>query len=244
MRLADFKVLTFDTYGTLIDWEAGIVAALEPLLARLPRRPSPDAVLERFAEAENAQEAATPAMVYSDLLAATQRTLAQAWGVAPDDAEARAFGASVGAWPAFEDSREALAYLGRHFTLITLTNCDRSSYRGSDERLGHPWDAIITAQDVGSYKPARANFDALLDLVRRDFGRDPEAILHVAQSLFHDHAPAMALGLTTCWIDRRHTAEGGGATKPPPAGFDPARIAWRFTSMAELAAAHRAETGG
>ncbi|MBM3585590.1 MAG: hypothetical protein FJX36_14575 [Alphaproteobacteria bacterium] len=105
-------------------------------------------------------------------------------------------------------------------------------------------DAIVTAQDVGAYKPSRHNFEALLDRVRRDFGALPSDMLHVAQSLYHDHAPAIAMGLTTVWIDRRAAAGGQGATKPLSAGFDPARIAARFESMAAFAAAVAAERGG
>jgi len=105
-------------------------------------------------------------------------------------------------------------------------------------------DAIVTAQDVGAYKPSRHNFEALLDRVRRDFGALPSDMLHVAQSLYHDHAPAIAMGLTTVWIDRRAAAGGQGATKPLSAGFEPARIAARFESMAAFAAAVAAERGG
>jgi FMN phosphatase YigB (HAD superfamily) len=124
---------------------------------------------------------------------------------------------------------------------MTLTNCDRISYRGSHARLGQPMDVIITAQDVGSYKPARRNFEVLLERVQSDFGMAPSDILHVAQSLYHDHVPAIDLGLATAWIDRRHGAKSTGATKPPRADFSTDRIAFRFTSMADLVRAHRAE---
>lgn len=236
MRLTDYKLLSFDTYGTLIDWETGIYTALGPLLAKLNDAPSRDRVLELFAEAESAQQAETPGMVYSALLSAVYRTLARNWAVAMEREEPERFGASVKDWPAFADSRASLQYLKRHYKLVTLTNCDRTSYRGSAERLGNPWNAIYTAEDVGSYKPAPRNFDYLLDHVKSEFGLEKTSILHTAQSLFHDHVPATAKGLATAWIDRRHDAEGFGATMPPPGDY---RIDFRFKSMAEMVRAHQ-----
>lgn len=239
MRLTDFKVLTFDTYGTLIDWETGIIEALAPLFAKLASPPGRDAALAAFAEAESAQQAATPAMKYSDLLTEVCRTLAAKWGATVSDDEARRFGGSVGDWPAFPDSAESLAYLKRHYTLITLTNCDQASYRGSAARLGDPWDAIYTAEDIGSYKPSPKNFEYLLKRLWETYGFGKGDILHTAQSLFHDHVPAKRMGLTTAWIDRR--GGGGGATPAVEPGVKPD---FRFGSMAELVAAHRAELAG
>src|ERR1700739_1244349 len=128
MKLIDYKVLTFDCYGTLIDWEAGIVAALQPLLARAATPLSRDAVLETFARHESSQEAETPRMVYSDLLAAGHRRLAEEWAIAADDADHRRFGNSVPDWPAFPDSAEALAYLKQHYKLVILVNVDRTTF--------------------------------------------------------------------------------------------------------------------
>jgi len=217
VRLSDFKVLTFDTYGTLIDWETGIHSALAPLLEKLERAPSRNRVLEFFAQAESAQQAETPNMIYSDVLSALYRELAKGWSIAVGDEEAVRFATSIKDWPAFEDSAPALQYLKPHYTLITLTNCDRESYKGSDSRLGRPWDAIYTAEDIESYKPSRRNFEYLLERVDNDFGFRKKDILHVAQSLFHDHEPATVLGLATAWIDRRQDLEGHGATNPPQA---------------------------
>ena len=235
MRLCDFPILSFDTYGTLIDWETGIWTALQPLLARLARPPEREAALAAFAGEESACQAATPGLPYSRLLAETHRNLARRWGCEPDHGESVGFGQSVGEWPAFPDAASALAYLkGRH-RLITLTNCDRASYRGSAARLGNPWDAVLTAEEIGSYKPDEANFKFLLARVAEDFGAGPECVLHVAQSLFHDHVPAKALGLTTAWIDRRG-GRRGGATPPPQVAVEPD---FRFDSMAAMVARHR-----
>ena len=235
MKLTDFKVLSFDCYGTLIDWETGILQVLQPLVA-LCEAQSPADILEAFAAAESAQEAATPTMLYPDILTAVHKRLADEWGVAaPDDLHAR-FGASVPDWPAFPDSVAALRYLKQHFKLVILSNVDRPSFAGSNARLGVTFDAIYTAQDIGSYKPALHNFDYLIEHIQRDLGVAPDGILHTAQSLFHDHEPARQKGLATAWIDRRHDQEGWGATVPP--GQMP-RVDFHFTSMAALAEAHR-----
>ena len=237
-QLADFKVLTFDTYGTLIDWEAGIYDALKPLLVQTSL--TREAALEGFAAAESAQQAATPTMIYSDLLSAIHRTLAEKWGVDADPGEAAAFGNSVKDWPAFPDAPAALAYLAQHYKMVTLTNCDRESYRGSNKRLEIEWDAIHTAQDVGSYKPDHRNFDYLLEHLRTDFGFEKGDVLHTAQSLFHDHVPATAFGLATAWIDRRKDRDGFGATVPPSGDY---RIDFHFASMAAMSAALKQELG-
>jgi 2-haloacid dehalogenase len=237
MKLTDYRVLTFDCYGTLIDWEAGIYAALQPLLAKATTPLSKDDVLETFARHESSQEAETPQMIYSDVLTAVHRRLADQWGLAASDADHRLFGNSVPDWPAFPDSAEALAYLKQHYKLVILSNVDRTSFAGSNARLGVSFDAIYTAQDIGSYKPDLSNFRYMLDHLA-ELRIDKSDILHTAQSLFHDHAPAKAVGLASAWIDRRHATGGFGATMAPPAG---ASYDVRFNSMADFAAAHRAE---
>ena len=239
MQLTDFNTLTFDCYGTLIDWESGIFTALQPLLANGGNALARDAALEAFARHEAAQERETPDMVYSDLLARVHARLAREWGVAADAGADLRFGASVPDWPAFPDSAAALAYLKQHYKLVILSNVDRVSFAGSNRRLGVEFDAIYTAQDIGSYKPDPRNFAYMLDRLQ-ERGIGPAQILHTAQSLFHDHAPAKRAGLASCWIDRRHAAVGWGATPPPPAG---AGYDFRFTSMAAMADTHRAAIG-
>lgn len=239
MKLSDFKVLTFDTYGTLIDWETGIYNGLAPLFekAGLQDRPR-DEILGIFAQHESSQQEETPAMVYMQLLSVVYRRLAKEWGVKVSDEEANIFGASVPDWPEFTDSPRALNYLKKHFKLITLTNCDRLSYRGSNLRLRVEFDGIYTAQDIGSYKPNPRNFEYMLERIEQDFGFERKDILHTAQSLFHDHAPGNQFGLAGAWIDRRHADKGWGATMPPPGTpkFD-----FKFNSMIEMARAHQAE---
>ncbi|WP_198086521.1 haloacid dehalogenase type II [Variovorax sp. E3] len=240
MKLSDFKALTFDCYGTLIDWESGIFNALAPLVAKGAASKTRDEVLENFARHESAQEEETPAMLYAQLLSVVYKRLAKEWGVRVSDEEANIFGASVPDWPEFHDSVEALRYLKQHYKLVILSNVDRLSFRSSNARLQVVFDAIYTAQDVGSYKPSLRNFDYMLQRLKSDFNFDKADILHTAQSLFHDHAPANQVGLATAWIDRRHANKGWGATMPPPGT---PKLDFRFESMIALARAHQAETG-
>ena len=238
MKLHDFQVLTFDCYGTLIDWETGLYSALQPLRAAAAVTAPASEVLAQFAAHEVAQQAQTPAMLYPQLLAQVHRRLARDWGVTVSDAAHAAFGDSVPEWPAFADTVAALQYLKQHYRLVILSNVDRASFAASNVRLGVRFDAICTAQDIGSYKPDARNFRYLIEAVGR-LGVEPRGILHTAQSLYHDHAPAQAAGLASAWIDRRQDAEGWGATRPPEG--TPA-YNFRFTSLAELARAHQAET--
>jgi 2-haloalkanoic acid dehalogenase type II len=240
MNLTDFRVLTFDCYGTLIDWETGLFAALQPLLKRAGVTQPRDAVLATFAEHEARQEAATPTMRYADLLTAVHAQLARAWGAAPVAAEDRAFGTSVGDWPAFGDTVAALQYLAEHYKLVILSNVDRASFAATLPRLGVPFDAVFTAEDIGAYKPDPRNFAYLIEHLAA-MGLQRRDILHTAQSLYHDHAPTNAAGLASAWIDRRQDAQGWGATSAPPPGV---RYDFRFASMAEMAAAHRTNGGG
>ena len=235
MRLTDFRALTFDCYGTLIDWETGLFEALQPLLRAGKITLGRDAVLSEFAKQESAQQAATPAMLYRDLLAEVHRRLAREWHVSLPEAAHLAFGASVPRWPAFADTLAALQYLGRHYKLIILSNVDRDSFAGSNEKLGVKFDAICTAQDIGSYKPDARNFHYLIEAVAK-LGTGREEILHTAQSLYHDHAPAKAARIATAWIDRRAHQDGWGATLAPAgkAAYD-----FRFASLGEMADAHR-----
>jgi 2-haloalkanoic acid dehalogenase type II len=197
-------------------------------------------MLESFARHESAQEEETPELLYSELLARVHRRLAAEWGVAAAQEEHRAFGASVGDWPAFADSAAALLYLKGFYKLVILSNVDRRGFAKSEAGLGVAFDAVYTAEDIGSYKPDPRNFRHMLATLGA-LGYRKSDILHVAQSLYHDHAPANREGLASAWIDRRQGKEGWGATMPPPAG---AHWDFRFSSLAEFAEAHRREAGG
>jgi 2-haloalkanoic acid dehalogenase type II len=234
--LLDYEALSFDCYGTLIDWESGIWDACQPLLDANGADPFRPDILARFGWLESDQEAATPSMRYSELLAVVHRRLADELGLETTDELDRAFGASVPHWPAFADSRQALGLLSERYRLIVLSNVDRDSFAASNKKLGVTFDAVYTAEDIGSYKPDPANFDYLLEHLTADFGIQPSSLLHVAQSLFHDHAPAKAAGLETVWIDRQRLSAGGdwGATTPVD---DPPIPDHAYFSMADLARA-------
>jgi 2-haloalkanoic acid dehalogenase type II len=240
MRLSDFSVLTFDCYGTLIDWETGMVNALQPLAAKAGRDLGRDDILMAHARHESAQQRATPALAYSRLLAVVYKRLGEEWGVPVSWEDCLAYGRSVGDWPAFADSVAALQYLKQHYRLVVLSNVDNESFAFSNARLEVAFDAVYTAEDIGSYKPDARNFAYMLDKLAT-LGVQPSQVLHTAESLFHDHQQANAFDLASCWIHRRHDQQGFGATMDP--GEMP-RIDFRFTGMAELAKAHQAEAGG
>jgi 2-haloacid dehalogenase len=240
MRLRDFKVLTFDCYGTLIDWESGMIEALKPLTGKVKRKLSRNDILEAHGKHEATQERQTPTMRYSNMLAVVYKRLAEEWGAGASWEECKAYGRSIKDWPAFPDSAEALQYLKQHYKLAILSNVDNRSFSFSNEKLGVNFDAIYTAEDIGSYKPDRRNFDYMIHELA-GLGLRKGDILHTAESLFHDHRPANELGLASCWIYRRHSQEGFGATKDP--GTMP-KVDFRFNSLAELAYAHKAEISG
>lgn len=240
MRLSDFKVLTFDVYGTLIDWESGMVAGLKPLTSQVSRSLTRDDILEAHAFHESTTQAQTPAKRYSDLLAVVYKRLAEEWGVAVAWDDCLAYGRSVADWPAFSDSTEALRYLKQHYKLVILSNVDNASFQHSNTKLGVDFDGRYTAEDVGSYKPSARNFTYMLTQLDR-LGYGKADILHTAESMFHDHAPANAHGLANCWIYRRHDQDGFGATMHPG---DMPQTNFTFHSMAEMVEAHKAEQAG
>ena len=233
MKLTDFEALSFDCYGTLIDWEAGLSAVLVPWARERGLTLTAEQLLTEYAGLEAAVEAEGPAQLYPDVLARSMQLLGATLGAEVTSEDAARLASSVPDWPAFPDSHDALLALGKRFDLIILSNVDRASFAASGTRLGATFASVITAQDVGSYKPSPRNFDALAAEARR-LGIGPGRLLHVAQSLFHDHLPAKQAGLPTVWINRRHDRPGWGATPAPPAPVTPD---WEFPSMAAFAAA-------
>ena len=221
-----FEALTFDCYGTLIDWESGIAAGLRQVLGAAGAGSPDDELLRAFADIEAPAEAG-PYQRYRDILALAARGVAARYGVEPAEATVAAFADSVGDWPAFPDSAAALARLHERFRLGVITNCDDDLFARSAARLGTPFDWVITAQQAGRYKPDARPFELAFERI----GLPRERILHVAQSLFHDHVTAKRLGLTTVLIDRR-AGRAGGATPPAEAAPDAT-----FPDMASFAEA-------
>jgi 2-haloacid dehalogenase len=223
-----FDALTFDCYGTLIDWERGILNALQPVLAPRGIEAGEDELLEIYARHEAELEAG-PYLPYREIVGSSLRRLATELGHDVDEEEADAFADAVGDWPAFPDTAASLRHLQERFRLGVITNCDRDLFARSNRRLGVTLDWIVTAEDAEAYKPSLAPFElafATLDVPR-------ERVLHVAQSLFHDHVPAKELGLTTVWVDRRHDREGFGAT--PEAVAEPDLIVPDMVTLAAVA---------
>jgi 2-haloacid dehalogenase len=236
-RLDDFEVLSFDCYGTLIDWETGIWDALQPLyMANRGRGPERGLALARFAEHEDRIEQEQPASPYPAVLEQVHAALAEQSGLQSNPSLDRDFGQSVGLWPAFSDTAEALRLLQGKYRLVILSNVDRESFALSNRKLGVTFDAVYTAGDIGSYKPSPANFRYLLRQLKTDLRVAPDRVLHTAQSLYHDLAPARECGLATAWIDRQKLSDGGkwGATK---ALAQRPEVDFLYFSLAELAAA-------
>jgi 2-haloalkanoic acid dehalogenase type II len=240
VKLTDFKALTFDCYGTLIDWESGIIDALTPLTGRASQMLARDQIHEAQQRQESKQQLFTPGKPYDQLLAVVYKRLAEEWGVSSTRDECEAYGQSIRFWPAFPDSAASLSYPKQHYRLIVLSNVDNRSFASSREKLGVEFDAIYTAEDIGSYKPSPRNFEYMLDHLA-DLKLDRSDILHTAESLFHDHVPARRLDLATCWSYRRHQPQGFGATMNPQ---EAPRTDFRFNSMADLVSAHRSELEG
>lgn len=226
-----YSALTFDCYGTLIDWERGILIALRPWADRAaPGRTDAD-LLAAFAQAEPRVEHANPKAPYRDILRLVHGELATAFEAPPAPIDAEAFANSVPDWPAFDDSADALRLLKQRFKLVIVSNVDAASFEGSQRRLGVEFDAVVTAEQVGAYKPHPAMFEAAWKSCA-GLGVPKDRILHVAQSLYHDHAPAKSLGMTTVHVNRPPACPGSGATPTPASPVSPDLTT---TSMAELA---------
>lgn len=240
MQLSDHKILTFDCYGTLIDWETGILQALQPLAALGELPFSDNQLLEFYGAEERRLQEEQPSLRYDLLLAEVHRRLARQWEVtAISEEDHNRFGNSLPYWPAFRDSAAALTYLKQHFKLVILSNTYRAGFAHSNRRLAVEFDAILTAEDVGSYKPAAENFNRLLGAVEA-MGLSQSDTLHTAESLHHDHEPSGRFGLTRAWINRRLDRDGLGASGV--AGHE-ATPEFTFATLGEMADAVAAERG-
>ena len=207
--MSEREILSFDCYGTLIDWEAGIRSALAPVLARHGRSAPDEELLEAFATLEAGAEQ-PPYRPYAAVLREVLDGLGRRLGFTPGEADRGALAASIEDWPPFPDTRGALLALRTKHRLAVISNIDDDLFAGTARTLGVEFDWVVTAQQVGSYKPSLEFFRQAL----ARFGTPRERVLHVAQSLYHDIAPARSLGLSTVWVNRRHGRPGHGATPP------------------------------
>ena len=216
MNYDDFKFLSFDCYGTLIDWESGIWNAFQPVILFNNRNDlTREKVLRNFALLESEQQKQTPSMLYSEILFNVHKKFTEENELKSTDELNKNFGSSVPFWPAFADSADALRILKSKFKLVILSNVNVAGFTSSNRWLGVEFDEIYTAEHVGSYKPNPGNFEYMFDNLKKAHDAEKKDILHVAQSLFHDHVPAKDFGMNTVWIDRQNLSKGGnwGATK-------------------------------
>lgn len=210
-----FEVLSFDCYGTLIDWESGIWNGLRPVLTAHNISEPRDTILEIYGTLEAAAEKGTH-KPYREILHLVMDGFGERFGFTPTAEERAALAESLQHWYAFPDSVAALHALQQRYKLVILSNVDDDLFAYSQQHLQTEFHAVYTAQQIGSYKPDPRNFTFMVDRL----GLPKDRILHVAQSLYHDHKPAKALGFTTVWINRRRGQTGAGATPPTDAQPD------------------------
>ncbi|KAH6853307.1 Haloacid dehalogenase-like hydrolase-domain-containing protein [Chaetomium sp. MPI-CAGE-AT-0009] len=248
--LTTFRALSFDCYGTLIDWQTGLATDLSPLLTTLPPshpwHTNPSLAVSRFDDHSNALSAAQPTLSYDANLAESLRLLAAEAGVDPAAAAAAAAETSIGSgpgrWPAFPDTVDGLRRLARFYKLVILSNVDEANIaRAVAGPLGGVrFDAVYTAEAIGSYKPSVENFRYLFEGVRREFGVDKEegGLLHVARSLTADHVPAKEVGLRSVWIARggdKPEGYGVGGDYEKLKGEGKLGFEWLFQTIGEFA---------
>lgn len=223
---SQIRALSFDCYGTLIDWERGILEALAPWVIRFGTAK----VLAGFGAVEPDLEHAHPSWPYRQIVTEVYRQMARELGLPQDAAAAASFAETIAQWPPFPDTVPALRRLKSRFQLFILSNVDEVSITGTLKQLEVPFDGVFTAEQIGSYKPSPRNFDFLLaQLAAR--GIQPHQVIHIAQSLYHDHGPAQAAGLKTVWIDRTSGRPGVTRLPQPLPHFN-----LRFDTLGELAA--------
>lgn len=253
--LTTFKSLSFDIYETLIVYASSINPSLEQLWKHAPadspyKNTSTDkasrTMLEGiFTKHQIDLQAEFPGMIYDEVLEQAYLRSARDLGIKNDEvkAEAKAFGGSVGDWPAYPDTVDALKRLGKYYKLVPLSNVDRDSVARtiSGPLSGVDFWQVYTAQDIGSYKPDLKNFEYLLKHIDEEgkkesgkgIGKDEN--LHVAQSLFHDHVPAKKMGMSSVWINRKAIGPSGPAEFKRMHDAGEVGYGWRFKNLGELA---------
>jgi 2-haloacid dehalogenase len=201
-----FTHLSFDCYGTIVDWESGILTTLRRVLTRHLVEASDEELLRLYARFESEHEAG-PFLPYHDILRLVMVSIAAELGFEPRDDELDELAGSLPGWPPFTDSVDSLRRLASRYGLVILSNVDDALFAETAKSLpGVEFHAVFTAEQIGSYKPAVRNFEVALE----QLGVSTDRLLHVAQSLFHDHVPAKAVGLTTVWVNRASLLPGTG----------------------------------
>jgi len=227
MGFESIRLITFDCYGTLIDWENGMLAALRPLFLRDGRKVPDAQLLEVYGDIE-AEIEAGPYLQYRQVLAETAKQMGRHLGIAISEDEGAGFAASLTRWQPFSDTIVALQSMARRFRLGIISNVDDDLFAETRKKLAPvEFDFVVTAQQVQSYKPSFRNFE---EAVRRS-GLNKGQILHAGQSLYHDVAPANTLGIRNVWVNRSSIRPGSGAAKPGTS-----KPNYEVHSLAELAA--------
>jgi len=224
MDFSSIRLITFDCYGTLIDWETGMLAALRPLFAR-GGKVSDRQLLEHYGEIEAELEAG-PYLAYRQVLSQTAQEMGRRLGVKISEDDGRSFANSLTTWQPFPDTVTALQSLARRFRLGIISNIDDDLFAETRKKLEVEFTLIVTAQKVQSYKPALRNFQEALERS----GLKRLEILHAGQSLYHDILPANLLGIRNVWVNRPSIRPGAGAAKPAEA-----QPTLQVSSLAELA---------
>jgi len=239
-NLTDFKVLSFDVYSTLIDEPNGMFTGLQPLISRLPSdnpyKDNKEYTLSHFQKYEKELQTSQPSLRYNELLPLAYKSFASSLSLpTPPEDEALSFGSNIGSWPAFSDTVSALLSLKKKYKLVILSNIDNDSICRtiSGPLSGVEFDLVLTAQEIGSYKPDLRNFEYLVKKIKEELGIEKEGILHTAQSLSCDQVPAMKMGISGAWIDREGQEEKVRMLKEK----GEVNFTWRFETMGEMAKA-------
>ena len=208
MDFSRFTTISFDCYGTLIDWEAGILPVLRSLLASHDCNLADPAILELYGEFE-AEAESGPYLSYSRVLQSVVRVFGERLGFQPSSSEVSSLPESVARWPPFTDTVTALRQLKRHYKLAVISNIDNDLFAETKKLLGVEVDVVVTAEQARSYKPSLHNFELAL----RTLGIPREQLLHAGQSVYHDVIPARSLGISTVWVNRKSARPGIGAVR-------------------------------
>jgi 2-haloacid dehalogenase len=222
-----FEAMTFDCYGTLIDWEDGILGCLRPLLAKHGNSVDDATILQRFGEFEAKAEQGQY-HTYREVLESVVRSFGEDFGFAPTHNDVRSLPDSLKNWKPWPDTIDALQELSQRFTLCIISNVDDDLFAATQPKLEVRFDHVITAQQARAYKPSLKIFELALSRV----GVPAHRILHVGQSIYHDVIPAQSLGLATVWVNRPSARAGVGAVKAAKGNPD-----LQVSTLAELAEA-------
>ena len=208
MDFSRFTTISFDCYGTLIDWESGILLALRAVLVNHGQSLPDAAILELYGEFE-AEAESGPYQSYRDVLQSVVRAFADRFHFEASSAELRSLHESVRVWPPFSDTVAALRELQKRYKLVVISNIDDDLFAETRKHLDVEFDGVITAEQARSYKPSVNNFQMAL----RTLAISPDRLLHAAQSIYHDVVPAQSLGIPTVWVNRKSARPGIGAVR-------------------------------